>query len=142
VTVKETAENVIGKGKPGPGRPKGLPNKNRQDIMALAQVYGPACIEGIAKLMEHKNPGIRLAACKEMLDRGYGKAPQAADLNSTGNVYVAIANYSGRLMSEPFLAPYRPITALTDRPALINGSGNGSGSNGSEPDGSSDPAAE
>lgn len=27
MAVKETAGNVIGKGKPGPGRPKGVPNK-------------------------------------------------------------------------------------------------------------------
>jgi hypothetical protein len=141
LTVKKTGENVIGKGKPGPGRPKGVPNKNRRDIMALAQVHGPACIEDIAKLMKHKNPWIRLAACKEMLDRGYGKAPQQVDLNSTGNVYVAIANYSGRLMSEPFLAPYRPITH-TDRPALTNGHGGSNGSDSTESNGSSHPAAE
>jgi len=27
MTVKKTGENMIGKGKAGPGRPKGLPNK-------------------------------------------------------------------------------------------------------------------
>lgn len=27
MAVKETAGNLIGKGKPGPGRPKGIPNK-------------------------------------------------------------------------------------------------------------------
>lgn len=30
MAVKKTAENLIGKGKPGPGRPKGLPNKTTQ----------------------------------------------------------------------------------------------------------------
>lgn len=28
MAVKQTAENGIGKGKPGPGRPKGVPNKS------------------------------------------------------------------------------------------------------------------
>ena len=28
MTVKQTPENVIGKGKAGPGRPKGVPNKS------------------------------------------------------------------------------------------------------------------
>lgn len=27
MAVKQTAPNLIGKGKPGPGRPKGIPNK-------------------------------------------------------------------------------------------------------------------
>jgi len=30
MTEKQTTENLIGKGKPGPGRPKGLPNKTTQ----------------------------------------------------------------------------------------------------------------
>ena len=30
MSVKQTAENAIGKGKPGPGRPKGVPNKSTQ----------------------------------------------------------------------------------------------------------------
>lgn len=37
--VKKTGENMIGKGKAGPGRPKGVPNKNTaiaKDAIALA----------------------------------------------------------------------------------------------------------
>ena len=30
MSEKQTAENAIGKGKPGPGRPKGVPNKTTQ----------------------------------------------------------------------------------------------------------------
>jgi hypothetical protein len=30
MSEKQTSENLIGKGKPGPGRPKGLPNKTTQ----------------------------------------------------------------------------------------------------------------
>lgn len=30
MSEKQTHENLIGKGKPGPGRPKGLPNKTTQ----------------------------------------------------------------------------------------------------------------
>jgi hypothetical protein len=32
MSVKKTAENAIGKGKAGPGRPKGLPNKQTAAI--------------------------------------------------------------------------------------------------------------
>jgi hypothetical protein len=126
MAVKKTGENVIGKGKPGPGRPKGLPNKNRRDIMALAQVHGPDCIEGIAKLMKHKNPWISLAACKEMLDRGYGKSPKAVDVNSSGNVYVSLTTFSGQIL-QPMTGP-RVIDQPSPRPAIAatNGSGNGS----------------
>jgi hypothetical protein len=131
----KTEKNIIGKGKAGPGRPKGLRNKATRDIKELAQPYGPECIERIAKLMKPKDPGICLAACKEMLDRGYGKSPKAVDVNSSGNVYVAVANYSGELMSQPLLAPYRTIEARA-----TNGSGHGH--NGTRPNGSSDPAAE
>jgi hypothetical protein len=43
----------------------------------MAQPYGPECISTLVKLLKHKTPQIRLAAARELLDRGYGKAAQA-----------------------------------------------------------------
>jgi hypothetical protein len=122
----KTEKNGIGKGKAGPGRPKGLRNKATRDIKELAQPYGPECIERIAKLMKHKNPWISLAACKEMLDRGYGKSPKAVDVNSSGNVYVSLTTFSGQIL-QPMTGP-RVIDQPSPRPAIAatNGSGNGS----------------
>ena len=38
--VKQTSENLIGKGKPGPGRPKGIPNKTTQAAKdAIAEAF-------------------------------------------------------------------------------------------------------
>src|SRR5262245_15784974 len=63
-------------------RPKGLRKKATRDIKELAQPYGPECIERIAKLMKHKDPWICLAACKEMLDRTYGKPVRAKPIEA------------------------------------------------------------
>jgi hypothetical protein len=91
----KTGKNIIGRGKAGPGRPKGMLNKATRDIKELAQPYGPECIERIAKLMKHKNPWIRLAACKEMLDRSYGKAAQAQPTEANEKtVTVQLVQYS------------------------------------------------
>lgn len=34
-TVKQTSGNAIGKGKPGPGRPKGVPNKTTRAVKEM-----------------------------------------------------------------------------------------------------------
>ena len=66
----------------GQGRPKGVPNKATADIKAIAQPYGPAAIALLAE-MSGLVPGIRaepdavrVAALRELLDRGFGKATQ------------------------------------------------------------------
>lgn len=69
-------EKRIGAGKPGPGRPKGAPNKVSADVKALAQQHGPAAIKKLAEIMkDDKHPG-QVQACKEILDRAYGKPTQ------------------------------------------------------------------
>lgn len=65
----------------GQGRPKGVPNKATADIKALAQVHGPAVIAKLAAMAGitgdgAENEGTRVAAMKELLDRGYGKSVQ------------------------------------------------------------------
>jgi hypothetical protein len=58
------------------GRKKGTPNKVTAEIRLLAQLEGPATIARLVKLRGHKNGAIAVAACRELLDRGYGKATQ------------------------------------------------------------------
>jgi hypothetical protein len=55
-------------GNPG-GRPKVL-----HEVRELARTHCPAAIEELARLaLNSKNEALRLAAIRELLDRGYGK---------------------------------------------------------------------
>jgi hypothetical protein len=60
------------------GRQKGVPNKATAEIKALAQDYGPDAIKTLVSIMKaaKQPPAARVAAAKELLDRGYGKAAQ------------------------------------------------------------------
>lgn len=66
------------------GRKKGTPNKATADVKALAQVHGPEAIRTLVSLFQNKKSpaAARVAAIKELLDRGYGKAPQAVELTT------------------------------------------------------------
>ena len=71
------------------GRQKGTKNKITQDIKALAQVHGEEAIETLQSLMrDAENEQTRVAAAKELLDRGYGKATQHIEAETTHR-YVA-----------------------------------------------------
>jgi len=64
------------------GRQKGTPNKVTVEIKEMARAYGPAAIAelarlaGLTKAEGSENEGTRVAAIKELIDRGYGKAAQ------------------------------------------------------------------
>jgi len=67
------------------GRKKGTPNRATAEIKALAQDHGEATIKELARLaLKAKSEMTRVAAGRELLDRGYGKATQpiAGDLDS------------------------------------------------------------
>ncbi|MFY3543111.1 hypothetical protein ACOTH0_08865 [Achromobacter xylosoxidans] len=60
------------------GRTKGTPNRATADIKALAQLHAVEAIATLAEIMkdpEHP-PAARVAAAKELIDRGFGKATQ------------------------------------------------------------------
>lgn len=60
------------------GRSKGTPNRATADIKALAQTYGPDAIDTLADIMKSESApeAARIAAAKELIDRGFGKATQ------------------------------------------------------------------
>jgi hypothetical protein len=61
----------------GRGRPKGAKNKISFDIRIACQKHGEMAIKELSRLArESSNEATRVAAIKELLDRGYGKAPQ------------------------------------------------------------------
>ena len=60
------------------GRQKGTPNKHTAEIKALARSYGPAAIKKLKEIAddEASPPQAKVAAIKELLDRGFGKSAQ------------------------------------------------------------------
>ena len=59
------------------GRQKGTPNKVTADIRAAAALHGEAALQTLVHLMNNaESEQAQLAACKEILDRAYGKATQ------------------------------------------------------------------
>lgn len=69
----------MAKGKKTGGRLKGSPNKVAAEIKALAQKHGPEMIEGLLAMARDENTphAARIAAQREVLDRGFGKPAQA-----------------------------------------------------------------
>ena len=65
------------KGKKTGGRKAGVPNKATRDIRELAQQHTGKAIEELSRLASHaESEAARVAAIKELLDRGYGKSKQ------------------------------------------------------------------
>src|SRR5262245_54567988 len=92
--------------RPGSGRKKGTPNKVTAEIKELAQQYGPEAIAELARLAtQAESEAARVAAIKELLDRGYGRAMQPIEGSMTYGVSEQLAelfreNASGTLGSE------------------------------------------
>jgi hypothetical protein len=58
------------------GRKKGTLNKSTVEIGALAREYGPEAIKKLALIMRKYTGAVAVAAARELLDRGYGKATE------------------------------------------------------------------
>lgn len=75
------------------GRVKGTPNKATADVKAAAQAYTAEAIEKLASIMRtSESDAAKVAAIKEILDRGHGKARQAVDVDAalSGSLTVII----------------------------------------------------
>ena len=60
------------------GRKAGTPNKATAEIKVLAAQHAPAIIKELVRLAtKAKNEATRVAAGRELLDRAFGKSPQA-----------------------------------------------------------------
>ncbi|HET6926049.1 MAG TPA: hypothetical protein VFI48_04260 [Hyphomicrobiaceae bacterium] len=92
--------------RPGSGRKKGTPNKVTAEIKELAQKYGPEAIAELTRLATRaESEAARVAAIKELLDRGYGRAVQSIEGSMTYGVSEQLAelfreNVNGTLGSE------------------------------------------
>jgi hypothetical protein len=76
--------------RPGAGRKPGSLNKVTREIKAAAQVFGPAGIQRLARLAglvsgaaPAESEQTQVAAIRELLDRGYGKAAQSVTADVT-----------------------------------------------------------
>jgi hypothetical protein len=69
---------------PGSGRTKGRTNKVTRDIKELAALHGPMAIERLAQLAASSDGRTAVAACKELLDRGFGRPSQALEVKGHG----------------------------------------------------------
>lgn len=71
--------------KPGPpkgvrigGRKKGTPNKATAEIKDIARQYGPDALKRLVHLAKNaESEQAQVAACREILDRAYGRPAQA-----------------------------------------------------------------
>lgn len=81
----ENADKRIGEGKPGPGRPPGTPNKVTAALKDYADQYTEEAVVGLVKIARHKKTpaAAKVAAWREILDRGHGRAPQSHGLTGS-----------------------------------------------------------
>ena len=71
------------------GRAKGTPNKATADVKAAAQEYTTEAIAALVTIMrDSESDAAKVAAIKEILDRGHGKPRQSMDIDA--NVKAAI----------------------------------------------------
>jgi hypothetical protein len=63
------------------GRKKGTPNRVTREIGDAAREYSASALHELDRLAHHaKSEAVRVAACRELLDRGHGRAPQGISL--------------------------------------------------------------
>ena len=78
------------------GRQRGTPNKVTVELPEAAQVYTETALDELARLASHaKSEAARVAACRELLDRGHGRASQGISLaneEEAGHIIVSWAN--------------------------------------------------
>lgn len=74
------------------GRVAGTPNKATAAVKQVAQEYTEQAIQVLVDLLQDKStpPAARVAACREILDRGHGKP--AVHVAGTDGVSISIIN--------------------------------------------------
>jgi 3-methyladenine DNA glycosylase/8-oxoguanine DNA glycosylase len=81
------------------GRVKGSVNKATADLKALAQTYAPDAVKTLAEIMmTSENHTARIAASKELLDRGYGKSIQGVELTGKDGQPVVITRIERKIV--------------------------------------------
>jgi hypothetical protein len=93
-------------GNPG-GRPKVL-----GEVQELARQYAPKAIVELARLaLKAKNETVRIAAIRELLDRGYGRPRQAIEVSAPAGdvIQQLLDDIDARSQNEPPPVSHDPI---------------------------------
>lgn len=80
------------------GNPLGKPKEN-PEIKELARQHSTEAFNKIIQLMKSDDDKIAFAASREVLDRGYGKAPQSMEVTG-GNISFSV-NISKAIGNKP-----------------------------------------
>ena len=88
------------------------------DIRSLARQHTDTALRVLAQIASHgENEGARVAACAHLLDRGYGKAPQAhTGENGEGDIRVIVRHIldtRDKPVAQAHLAPDNSVVHLT-----------------------------
>ena len=71
--------------KPGvSGNPRGRP-KVAEEVRSLARAHGQRALERLVELIDDPDPRVAFMASREVLDRAYGKATPATDIDDQNN---------------------------------------------------------
>lgn len=77
------------------GRTKGTPNKATADVKAAAQAYTAEAVEKLADIMRNSDSdAAKVAAIKELLDRGHGKSTQSIDASVDAGLTINIKRFT------------------------------------------------
>jgi len=99
------------------GRRKGTPNKITADLKALASAHGPEAIEEILVIARSaENETTRLAAWRELLDRGYGRPAQFSEIGTKGGAPLTLVIETGVPAREPPTIDITPDSAGIEPP--------------------------
>lgn len=68
---------------PGQGalNPGGRPIGSTRELAELCRKHGPDAVKTLIQVMQTGDPGDQIAACKVLLDRGYGKAVDKLEIS-------------------------------------------------------------
>jgi hypothetical protein len=98
-------------------------SKMARDIQALAQEHGPAAIATLVEALKSRNERVCVAAAAILLDRGYGRVPQAIT-GADGNPVTLLHLFATRAVGEQVLTElmqHQSGTAFDGSAQLVNG---------------------
>lgn len=108
------------------GNPGGRPKEVRE-LAALAQEHSGAALKRLVALMASADGKVAVAACREILDRGFGRAPQALQLTGADDGPIRTEDVSSGPRMSPEERAAKVLEVLRRTGALKAGGGGDSG---------------